>query len=201
MPRGAATAFAILLIAGAIYLSQEYRSPASAPWDSSPILASHHQYDSEPPAVVSGGIAVYFSPHGGCQAAIVDQIDSAQQTIDMQCYSFTSSEISHALVDAAGRGVRVRVIFDKNAAAERGSQAAYLENHNIPVYIDGQHPIAHNKVIVVDNKTVLTGSFNYTHQAENYNAENLLVLTDKPDLAAAYEGNFEHHLSHSEKAD
>jgi phosphatidylserine/phosphatidylglycerophosphate/cardiolipin synthase-like enzyme len=200
MPRGAATAFVILLIAGAILLSQQYHNNSVAPWDSSPILASHSQYDAAPPAVATNGISVYFSPHGGCEAAIVEQISSAQQTIDMECYSFTLQEVSHALVDAAGRGVRVRVIFDKNAAAERGSQASFLVNHNIPVYIDAQYAIAHNKVIVVDNKTVLTGSFNYTHQAENYNAENLLVLTGKPDLAAAYEANFEYHLSQSEKA-
>jgi phosphatidylserine/phosphatidylglycerophosphate/cardiolipin synthase-like enzyme len=115
----------------------------------------------------------------------------------MECYSFTSRAISHALVDAQTRGVKVRVIFDSKAAEERGSQADYLQQSGIPVYSDSQYAIAHNKVIVVDQQTVLTGSFNYTRQAENSNAENLLVLSNKPVLAQAYEQNFSEHLDHS----
>ena len=67
----------------------------------------------------------------------------------------------------------------------------------IPVKIDAKHAIAHNKVMVIDDQTVITGSFNFTKAAEEQNAENLLVIYDKV-LAAKYVGNWQTHAEHSE---
>jgi phosphatidylserine/phosphatidylglycerophosphate/cardiolipin synthase-like enzyme len=117
----------------------------------------------------------------------------------VQAYSFTSTQISKALEDVHARGVAVRVIMDHNAAREAGSVPTALVEHSVPVWTDGQHPIAHNKVMVIDGAIVITGSFNFTRQAENSNAENLLVIRDHPKLAKAYAENFEEHLKHSEK--
>ena len=65
------------------------------------------------------------------------------------------------------------------------------------MHIDAEHAIAHNKVILVDADTVITGSFNFSRAAEERNAENLLVLKGHGDVAARYNDNFERHLSHS----
>ena len=62
-----------------------------------------------------------------------------------------------------------------------------LVNAGIPVLIDAKHAIAHNKVMVIDDQTVITGSFNFTKAAEEHNAENLLVIRDK-DLAEQVRG-------------
>lgn len=59
----------------------------------------------------------------------------------------------------------------------------------MPVLIDAKHAIAHNKVIVIDGETVLTGSFNFTKAAQDKNAENLLILHDRK-LAAQYAENW-----------
>ena len=67
----------------------------------------------------------------------------------------------------------------------------------IPTYLDARHPIAHNKIILIDGRTIITGSFNFTKQAERNNAENLLVIGGRPKLFAAYEANFREHLGHS----
>ena len=126
-------------------------------------------------------------------------IEGADKGVDLQAYSFTSTRIAKALVDAKERGVKVRCILDRVAAGEHYSGATYLHNHGIPTWLDGNHPIAHNKVIIIDGVTVLTGSFNFTRQAENSNAENLLVIDGKPKLARAYAENFELHLAHSKE--
>src|SRR5207248_1806343 len=63
--------------------------------------------------------------------------------------------------------------------------------------IDSQHAIAHAKVMVIDDTTVITGSFNFTKAAEERNAENLLVIKDAPELAQAYEANIHEHAAHS----
>jgi phosphatidylserine/phosphatidylglycerophosphate/cardiolipin synthase-like enzyme len=140
---------------------------------------------------------VYFSPHGGCTDAIVKEIAKAKQEILVQAYSFTSKDIAEALVDAKKRGVHVEIILDKSNRSQRYSAADFTFNMGIPTYIDAQHAIAHNKVIIIDGKTVITGSFNFTKAAEERNAENLLILKDK-DLAKHYIDNWNRHKGHSE---
>ena len=72
-----------------------------------------------------------------------------------------------------------------------------LVNMGIPTWIDAQHAIAHNKVMVIDGATVITGSFNFTKAAEENNAENMLVIRDKA-LADKYAANWQAHVEHSE---
>jgi phosphatidylserine/phosphatidylglycerophosphate/cardiolipin synthase-like enzyme len=142
-------------------------------------------------------IEVYFSPKGGCTEAVVKEVDAARSTILVQAYSFTSAPIAKALVEAHKRGVQVQVILDKSNRTEKYSSADFLHNMGIPVCIDAQHAIAHNKVMVIDGRTVITGSFNFTKQAETGNAENLLVIRS-PELAAKYTANWKVHADHSE---
>jgi phosphatidylserine/phosphatidylglycerophosphate/cardiolipin synthase-like enzyme len=153
----------------------------------------------QPPAVVVHGadIAVWFSPNGGCTAAVVHELNNAKQQIRIQAYSFTSPQINDAVARAKERGLDVVVVLDKSQADERYTAATYLVHHNVPVYIDRKHAIAHNKIMIIDGEEVIGGSFNYTESAENDNAENL-TITRSPELAATYLRNFEVHLGHSD---
>ena len=142
-------------------------------------------------------IQVLFSPKGGCTEAVTKSLSKAKSTVLIQAYSFTSAPIAQALVNAKKRGVNVQVILDKSQRTEKYSSADFLRTAGIPTYIDAKHAIAHNKIIVIDSKTVLTGSFNFTKAAEDSNAENLLVIQD-PALAAKYTTNWQAHLQHSD---
>jgi phosphatidylserine/phosphatidylglycerophosphate/cardiolipin synthase-like enzyme len=94
-------------------------------------------------------------------------LEKAQSQIRLQAYGFTSSPILTALVAAKQRGVDVGVILDKSdERASSASGADYVARAGIPVFIDYQPAIAHNKVIVVDRHTVITGSYNFTAAAE-----------------------------------
>lgn len=95
------------------------------------------------------------------------------------------------------RGVKVEVILDKSQRTEDDSMAGLLVEAGIPVRVDAAHAIAHNKVMVVDDETVITGSFNFTKSAEERNAENLLVIKNKA-LAEQYKENWNKHGSHSQ---
>jgi phosphatidylserine/phosphatidylglycerophosphate/cardiolipin synthase-like enzyme len=150
----------------------------------------------EPPSLPP--IEVHFSPRGGCTEAVVQEIDAAKTSILVQAYSFTSAPIAKALVDAHKRDVHVEVILDKSQRTEKYSSADFVQHAGIPTYIDAEHAIAHNKVMVIDGQTVITGSFNFTSSAEDRNAENLLVIRS-PELAATYTANWNAHLKHSEK--
>jgi phosphatidylserine/phosphatidylglycerophosphate/cardiolipin synthase-like enzyme len=140
----------------------------------------------------------FFSPNGGCTQAVVDQLNGAKKQVLVQAYSFTSTPIARALVDAKHRGVDVQVILDKSQRGERYSSATFLANEGVPTYIDAAHKIAHNKVMIIDGQTVITGSFNFTKSAEEGNAENLLVINNAPELAGRYTQNWKDHLRHSE---
>jgi phosphatidylserine/phosphatidylglycerophosphate/cardiolipin synthase-like enzyme len=100
-------------------------------------------------------------------------------------YRSRSAPIAKALVEAHRRGVKVEVVLDKSQRTEKYSSATFVYNNGIPCFIDAQHAIAHNKVIVIDGLTVITGSFNFTKAAEDNTAENLLVIQDA-DMAAKY---------------
>lgn len=142
-------------------------------------------------------IEVYFSPNGGCTDAIVKALGQAKTSILVQAYSFTSAPIAKAVVDAHKRGVQVKVILDKSQRTEQYSSADFLAHAGVPVSIDAKHKIAHNKVMVIDSESVITGSFNFTKSAEEGNAENLLII-HSPELAAKYIENWKKHAEHSE---
>jgi len=141
-------------------------------------------------------IAIHFSPRGGCTEAVVDENDRAATSILVQAFSFTSAPIDKALVEAHQRGVQVQVILDKSQETEKYSSGDFLLHAGIPTLVDGRHAIAHNKVMILDGNTVITGSFNFTKQAEESNAENLLVIRDAA-IAAEYASNWQQHALHS----
>jgi phosphatidylserine/phosphatidylglycerophosphate/cardiolipin synthase-like enzyme len=141
--------------------------------------------------------SVDFSPYGGCSEAVVDGLGKARSYVLVQAYAFTSAPIAKAPVEAHSRGVNVEVVLDKSQRTERYSSATFLYNNGIPCFIDAQHAIAHNKVMVIDGQTVITGSFNFARAAEDNNAENLLVIADA-DMAARDAQNWQVHRQHSE---
>ncbi len=122
---------------------------------------------------------VYFSPHGGCTDAIIKELNKAKNTVLVQAYTLTSAPIAKALLGAHKREVKVEVILDKSQRTQRYSSATFLYNQRIPVKIDAKHAIVHNKVMIIDGETVITGCFNFTKAGEENDAENLLVIHDK----------------------
>ncbi len=130
---------------------------------------------------------VAFSPNGGATDLVVKAIASAKQSIHVAAYSFTSRPIAKALIAAHQAGVDVSVIVD-HGQIEKESHSVIdaLVAEKISVRADIVHTLQHDKYMVIDGKTVETGSFNYSAAAEHNNAENVIVLWESPRLAAAY---------------
>lgn len=141
-------------------------------------------------------ITPVFSPRGGCEAAIVEEIARAKVSIYVQIFSFTSKPIAIALIAASARKVAVSVIGDPYARAEPGGRLDILKAAGLRVWVDSAHHLQHNKVMVVDSKRVVTGSFNWSYSAEHGNAENLLLIHDAK-LALKYLENWAVHAAHS----
>ncbi|MBL8824240.1 MAG: phospholipase D family protein [Planctomycetia bacterium] len=145
-----------------------------------------------PPAV-----HVHFSPKGGCGQAIVDAINASTKQILVMAYSFTYDPIVKALMDAHDRGVDVEILFDRSNEAELRSDMPRCMEKGLKVLVDGEHAIAHNKLMIIDQKVIITGSFNFTRQAEDANAENLLIIRHDKKLVEKYLQYYENHKVHS----
>ena len=142
-------------------------------------------------------VKVLFSPGAGCTQAIIDQINSAKKEILVQAYLLTSRPIAEALVQAHKRAVKVEILLDKSKMPANHSTATFLARSGIPTFVDGVHTTAHNKVMTIDGETIITGSFNFTKQAEEKNAENLLIIKSE-EMTKLYRDNWEKHKEHSE---
>ena len=89
------------------------------------------------------------------------------------------------------------MLLDYSNKSDKYSAADFVAHAGIATFLDGQHKIAHNKVIVIDEATVVTGSFNFTKSAEDSNGENLLVIRDRS-LARKYAANWQRHRTRAE---
>jgi phosphatidylserine/phosphatidylglycerophosphate/cardiolipin synthase-like enzyme len=138
----------------------------------------------------SGEISTCFTPGENCTKFVVDAIALAREEILVQAYNYTSKPILEALREASEvRKLRVRVILDKSNEQERYCPQ-YSITKSIETLTDDKPAIAHNKVIIIDRKHVLTGSFNFTSSAQNRNAENIVFIRDTPGLADRYVSNW-----------
>jgi phosphatidylserine/phosphatidylglycerophosphate/cardiolipin synthase-like enzyme len=149
-----------------------------------------------------GELLLAFQPGDDGGALIESQIRSARRQVLVQAFSFTHERIANALIEAHERGVDVRVLLDREQyLKQRNDQGRRLRRAGVPLWLDGEHQAAHNKVMIIDamlpTATVITGSFNFTHGAQFNNAENVLVLRGHAALARLFVENWQQHRLHS----
>ena len=141
-------------------------------------------------------LGVYFTPPAGAAQAIVKAIDASSKEVLVQAYGFTHNAMAQAIVRAHQRGVKVSVLLDQKSDHTNRYVVDLFNNAQVTMRQDGKHAIAHNKVMVIDENIVITGSFNFTNSAETRNAENFLILKSSP-LAARYKEEWLKHWSHA----
>ena len=125
-------------------------------------------------------VNVYFTGMDGehvgrCQSMLADAILAAEREVLVMAYWMTSTILMDALVQAANRGVWVKIIYDP-----KGWRVPRKQSPAILFVPDTLHDKAHNKIIIIDDATVFTGSFNFTNSADHRNAENLIEIRDPP---------------------
>ena len=141
-------------------------------------------------ALPGGPLEVYFAPEDGVASRVVELIEGARQSIAFLAFALTSDEIARALTERAAAGVDVRGVVDAGQVGNLGSRYRDLLQSGVDVRLDGNPDRMHHKVIVIDGRQVITGSYNFSTSAENENDENLIVLHDRA-AAAAYLEEFE----------
>jgi phosphatidylserine/phosphatidylglycerophosphate/cardiolipin synthase-like enzyme len=134
-------------------------------------------------------IQIYFSPEDRPVPAMVSTIQGAQRSIRFMTFSFTLDEIGDALLQEAQSHVNVQGIFETTGSETQFSELTPLFCAGLAVRQDGNPYILHHKVFIIDDQTVITGSFNVSANATDSNDENLLIIRDA-DLAAQYVAEF-----------
>jgi len=137
-------------------------------------------------------VAVRFSPHGGVESAVVSTLRHARVRVRAAIFGLTSRGIEAALEDLAQAGVEVALKTDRSQSAGREQSALLgrLRAAGVAVEVSRSRGFLHDKFAVVDDRWVITGSFNWTTGAEERNRENLLIF-DCPSLAALFETEWE----------
>ncbi|RJQ24581.1 phospholipase D family protein [Candidatus Parcubacteria bacterium] len=148
-----------------------------------------------PQAQKTDDICVHFSPNGGCTNEIMRNLGLAKKQVRVFAYSFTSEPIAQTLILLAMGGIDVQVIIDSGSA--KRSEADNLASNGVKVYLDSKHAIMHSKVIIIDDDTVISGSFNFSKNAEERNHENLIIIKS-PKLVKLYLNEWEKHKQHSQ---
>jgi phosphatidylserine/phosphatidylglycerophosphate/cardiolipin synthase-like enzyme len=156
---------------------------------------AHVRGDTPHPTVTAGGARIenYFAPNGQVAAHIEDALAGAARSIYFMAFAFTRRDFGQTLLDQAAAGLDVRGVFESEQLAAGGDTVWKMLNSGgmaEDIRRDGNPKNMHNKVFVIDQSIVVTGSYNFSSAAENDNDENALIIHD-PQIAAAYYAQWE----------
>lgn len=136
-------------------------------------------------------LEVYFAPEDGAAARLLELIYTAQESILILAYAFTSDELAEAILRRAQAGVMVSGVMERSQyQSNAGSEYDRFRLEGLDVRLDGNPRNMHHKALVIDGRIVATGSYNFSANSEKQNDENLLVI-DSPEIAAQYLSEFE----------
>ena len=105
-------------------------------------------------------------------------------------FSFTHDTLGEAMCERFESGIDVQGIFEKRQADGRYSEHKAMQHAGLRIILDENRGAMHHKVIVVDGETVVTGSYNFSKNAETRNNENFLIIKGNREIAAAYLAEF-----------
>jgi phosphatidylserine/phosphatidylglycerophosphate/cardiolipin synthase-like enzyme len=139
-------------------------------------------------------IQVLFSSEDKIVSKLIAIVNDAEVNIRFLAFSFTDDPLAQAMIDRARAGLDVKGVFEAFGSTYSSSELRKFWCANVPVRQDGNGSFLHHKVIVIDNSIVMTGSLNFSANADDSNEENVIIL-DSPEIAALYIQEFEKNWS------
>lgn len=129
----------------------------------------------------------YFCPEDSCKENVLKTLDSAEDSIHFMTFSFTDEDIADVLLL---KDVDVKGVVENRNANGIGSQYNRMKDFGMDVVLDKNKNSMHHKVFIVDEKIIITGSYNPTKSGDQRNDENVLIIRD-PFIASAFEEEFQ----------
>ncbi|MCS6994740.1 MAG: phospholipase D-like domain-containing protein [Anaerolineales bacterium] len=144
-------------------------------------------------------VEIYFSPDDGVAARIVRLLREARASIYFLAYSLTADDFGDLLRQKAQEGLRVfGVMEEEQVKSNRGGEFETLQQAGLNVFLDGNPGQMHHKVIIIDEKIVITGSYNFSASAERKNDENVMIFFDEQ-IARQYLAEFERVFARAQR--
>lgn len=135
-------------------------------------------------------VSTYFSPGSDTISPLLREINSAEKSIHFMAFAFTHDTLGSAMRDRFASGIEVRGVFENRQTNNPYSEYKAMKAAGLSVVLDKNRGTMHHKVIVIDEETVITGSYNFSKNAEKNNSENLLIIKGNREIAAAYLAEF-----------
>ena len=136
-------------------------------------------------------LKAYFSPGKECVQTIINFIQSAKRKMDICVFTISDDKITEELIKSFKRGVDIRVITDDEKTFDMGSDIKELFQVGIQIKTDQSESHMHHKFAIFDQKSLLTGSYNWTRSASQYNQENIIEIHDEQ-MIKVYQKEFNH---------
>lgn len=146
-----------------------------------------------------GTVQIAFTPENNIEGLLQSEIARSKKQILVQAYLLTSRAISNSLIAAHRRGIDVRVLADRNKVFDPSGHSRIPDLHRagIPIWLEVNYAIAHNKILLIDAETdhsvVITGSYNFTASAQRRNAENVVIFRGHRPIAQRYASYWARH--------
>lgn len=180
-----------VIVIQSVELATIYEREFQEMWNGEFGPTSPSQLGSQAVMINGSGIAVIFtSEDPALEQAIIPMVSSAAKSIRFLAFSFTDYPLAEAMIKRSQSGVDVKGVFENVGSDTDAAELDTLYCAQVPVRRDGNPSFMHNKVIVVDERYVITGSLNYSTNAEESNDENVIII-DNPEIARLYLQDFE----------
>ncbi|MEW5958504.1 MAG: phospholipase D-like domain-containing protein [Chloroflexota bacterium] len=143
------------------------------------------------PQIDLGGtlIETCFAPEDHCAGQLIERVRQARQNIRFMAFSFTHTDLGEAVRQQAGQGVTVQGVFETRGSETKFSEFGAMQRQGLDVWQDGNPYTLHHKVFILDEQTVVLGSFNFSDNADTANDENMLVIHNA-DIAGQFLAEF-----------
>jgi phosphatidylserine/phosphatidylglycerophosphate/cardiolipin synthase-like enzyme len=176
-------------------LATNYTTEFSKMFDKRQFGATKDKAIPNPVVTVNGTkIQNCFAAEGKCEDQIVNTIKGSQKSIYFLAFSFTADKIGQAMVERHKAGVALGGVFETTGSNTPFSEYTKMKKEGVEVYTDGNPWVMHHKVIIIDERIVVFGSFNFSDNADTQNDENLLIV-DNPDIARAFKAEYDRVLA------
>lgn len=171
-------------------LAEIYEREFQEMWDGEHGIRSPSTVDQQSVTVNGTPVQVLFAAEDGVIGHLIPIVEGAQSSIRFLAFSFTDYPLAKAMIDRSAEGVNVAGVFEKVGSETESAELRTLLCAGVPVRQDGNPSFLHHKLIIVDEHIVMTGSLNYSTNAEESNDENVIIV-DNPEIAALYIQEFE----------
>lgn len=158
------------------YLAENYQLEFDELWSGSYGKGDKNKY----PTIILNGkiIENYFCPDDSCQINVLEELNKAEESIYFMFFSFTDTEIANTLLEKS-KTIDVKGVTEKKRVNMNYEQFKFLNESGLNIKPDTNRYTMHHKVIIIDNKTVITGSYNPTKSGNTRNDENILIIHDE----------------------